>query len=410
MRQPLIFEHVSGAIYSLKTTRTRTLLTILGITVGIMSLTAILALSAGVTRVVSHQVDELGGNLAVIRPSVPSRTVSELTTPVSQQFYSTSTLTDADVVALRELPGVTASAPLMMIHGTLRTERDHVDSAPVLATTPDFFQMTKLTTRDGQVLEDIASETTAVIGAQLAVDLFGTDKPIGQMFTLRGHEFTVIGVLKRTNNPINYNNIDTDNAAIITLEAGKSMHRDAPQIQQINIQADDAARLPGVVDAANRTLTEKHQGEHDFTIVYGDEIAAPTSQLFAAITGVMAAITAISLVVGGIGIMNIMLVGVAERTREIGLRKAVGASDVSIVNQFLIEALLMSIIGGIIGYLAGYIVAFAISTQLTFNPAFTWQIAATAVGVAVVVGVVFGLYPAARAARKDPIESLRQYH
>lgn len=410
MRQPLIFEHIHGAIHSLRTTRMRTLLTITGITIGIASITAILALSTGITRVVAHQVDQLGGNLAVIRPGVPTARLSELTTPVSQQFYSTSTLTVQDVERLKQHPGITAAAPLMTMTSTLRAEKDTVKNAVVLATTPDFFQMTQLETRDGEILHDVVNSTTAVLGQQLAIDLFGNDKPIGLTFTMRGQDFTVIGVLKRANNPINYNNIDVDRTAFISLDAGTKLHHGAAQIQQINIRATDAATLPSTVDGARKALIEAHQGEEDFGIVYGREIATPTSRLFATITGVMTAIAAISLIVGGIGIMNIMLVSVAERTREIGLRKAVGASDRNIVNQFLVESLLMSLIGGAAGYLLGYIIAFAVSTQLTFNPALTWEVAATALTVAIGVGVAFGLYPALRAARKDPIESLRQYH
>jgi ABC-type antimicrobial peptide transport system permease subunit len=124
----------------------------------------------------------------------------------------------------------------------------------------------------------------------------------------------------------------------------------------------------------------------------------------------MTAIAAISLVVGGVGVMNIMLVGVAERTREIGIRKAVGSSNGAIVVQFLIESLMMSVLGGVLGYITGYVIAFAISNFLYFTPAFTWQTAVIALGMAIVVGVVFGIYPALKAARKDTIESLRQYH
>jgi ABC-type antimicrobial peptide transport system permease subunit len=124
----------------------------------------------------------------------------------------------------------------------------------------------------------------------------------------------------------------------------------------------------------------------------------------------MTVIAAISLVVGGIGIMNIMLVGVAERTREIGLRKAVGASNANIVWQFMVESLIMSILGGALGYVGGYVLAFIISTFLPFDPVISWEIAAIAMGIAIIVGGIFGLYPAIRAAQKDPIESLRQYH
>ena len=165
-----------------------------------------------------------------------------------------------------------------------------------------------------------------------------------------------------------------------------------------------------MVSDVEKKLKESRDGDQDFTLVSGQDIAEPTNQLFIALAGVMTAIATISLVVGGVGIMNIMLVSVVERTREIGLRKAIGASNRNILDQFLIESLVVSLAGGVFGYLAGYFVAFGISRFLTFTPVFSWQIAAVALGVSVVIGVLFGLYPAIRAARKDPIESLRQYH
>ena len=142
----------------------------------------------------------------------------------------------------------------------------------------------------------------------------------------------------------------------------------------------------------------------------GREIAQPTSELFRFVRVVMAVIASISLVVGGIGIMNIMLVGVSERTREIGLRKAVGASNGTIVSQFLIEALIISVLGGLLGFLGGYFIAFVVSLMIPYDPTFSWMIAGWAAALSIGVGVVFGLYPAVRAARKDPIESLRRYH
>ena len=170
----------------------------------------------------------------------------------------------------------------------------------------------------------------------------------------------------------------------------------------------DEATLTAALTEIDETLTESH-GEKDFRIIRGDEVAATTNRTFQWVAAVMTAIAAISLVVGGIGVMNIMLVGVAERTREIGIRKAVGASNYSIVMQFLVEALMLSFIGGIIGLVAGVVLAFSIALGMYFAPVFNWQIIAISLSVSLVIGVVFGLYPAIRAARKDPIESLRQY-
>lgn len=406
----LFVEHIQNAFQSLRATRLRTLLTTVGVAIGVASVTTILALSGGVSTIVTDQVTNLGGNIAVVRPGAPAATDASLTDSINQQSYATSTLSEQDVASIAAIPGVKAAAPMMLMDSTLKTSGGNSAGGFILATTPAFESITKLPIQDGQFIDSVTDQDTAVIGKQLSIDLFGTDTPIGQTFSVRGHSFTIIGVMKPTNNPINYNMVNFDNTAIINLASGKTLHKDIPQIQQINIQADEASQLAGIIATATKQLKANHQDEQDFTILSGDEIALPTSQLFSTIARVMTIIAAISLIVGGIGIMNIMLVSVAERTREIGLRKSVGASNGDIVWQFMVEALIMSLIGGAIGYVIGYVVAFAVSTSLPFDPLFNWHIAAVALAMSTVVGGIFGLYPAVKAARKDPIESLRQYH
>lgn len=408
----LIFEHIQNAYHSLRSTRLRTLLTILGVAIGVASITTILSLSGGVTKLVGSQIENLGGNIAVVRPGVIEKDLNDFANPAAAGTFTTSTLTEKDLRDIEATPGVEAAAPLMVLNGTMKATSSgtKATNSTIIATTPALETIVDLPIRDGQFIDTVTNQNTSVIGSQLSVDLFGTDQSIGQTFTFRGEIFTVIGILKYMNNPINYNNVDFDHTAIISLETGKSFNQGIAQIQQINVSAESVDELPKVISASNKTLLTNHQNEKDFTIMTGKEIAEPTSKFFLAITLIMTVIAAISLIVGGVGIMNIMLVGVAERTREIGLRKAVGASDGNIVSQFMTEALIMSLVGGILGYIAGYLVAFMISTILPFDPVFTWQIAATSLGTAAVVGTVFGLYPAIRAARKDPIESLRQYH
>lgn len=412
MTHLLIIEHLQNAYHSLRATRLRTLLTTVGIAIGVASVTVILSLSGGVTRAVSSQVSALGGNMTVVRPGVTTRNLDSFANTTIEQTYTTSTITEQDLRTIQALPNVAAAAPLMILNGTLHSGSDahKTASAAIVATTPELESITDLPIRDGQFIDTVTNRDSVVIGSQLSVDLFGTEESIGQTFELRGHTFTVIGVLKYINNPINYNAIDFDNAAIISLESGKAFHQGIAQIQQIDVRASSTNALPAVMKSISTQLTKNHQGEQDFTVLSGKAIAQPTSRFFIAVTSVMTVIAAISLFVGGIGIMNIMLVGVAERTREIGLRKSVGASSSNIAWQFLTEALFLSLIGGVIGYVGGYVIAFAVSTMLPFSPVISWQIALASLGMSIGVGIIFGLYPAVRAARKDPIESLRQYH
>ena len=406
----MLFDHIENAYETLRRNRTRSVLTTLGITIGIASVTCILALSGGVSRMIGAQIAEHSGQLIVVRPGLQSRDPNAIMNPVAQQSFSTSTLTETDVAELSKLEGIETAVPVMTINGTLKSSSETVSDNVILATTPDFATIAGVKMRTGQFLDSVTDNNTAVVGEQLAIDLFGTNTPVGQTFTLRNETFTVIGVIRQSQNPINYNNVDLNNAAVVSFERGKLFHQGRAQIQQIDLLAKKDSSVGEVRQRVEQKLLQQHLGERDFTVASGDEISRPTNALFTALTQVLTAIAVISLVVGGIGVMNIMLVGVAERTREIGIRKAVGASNGTIVTQFLIESLLMSLLGGILGYCLGYLAAFALSTFLYFAPAFTWLTAGMAFAMAVLVGVLFGLYPALKASRKDTIESLRQYH
>jgi ABC-type antimicrobial peptide transport system permease subunit len=265
--------------------------------------------------------------------------------------------------------------------------------------------MSGITIREGQF--DDTNETTVAVGPQLSVNLFGTEESLGKTVIVRGHEYRVGAILEREQSTVNFNGFDFNTALIMSTAQLTNLVPNAP-VQQITVQADSVANLDRLVIDTNKALLVQHANEQDFAVLTGAAIAEPTSQLFFIIAGVTGAIAAISLFVGGIGIMNIMLVNVAERTREIGIRKALGATNTDIVWQFLIESILMSFIGGIIGCVLGFGLAFGISLFLTFDPVITWQAAVSAVGIGIGIGVVFGIYPAVRASQKDPIESLKE--
>ena len=406
----IMMDHYRTARQTLERARTRTLLTITGVSIGVASITAILSLSGGVTALIEKQVEGLGKTIAVVRPTPKLTSLTDISNPISQVAYTTSPISEEDVDAVRSLPETQAAAPIMTISGSVRTRDRRPQYSTLVASSPELETISKLNLQDGQFIDSVTLDTTAVVGAQLAVDLFGTEDAIGKTFLVRGQAFTVIGVLKRENSPVNYNGIDFDYAAIISLKSGKLFNNGVAQIQQINILAKPGTDMVAYRKKLANELNRRHDGQHDVSVYTGADIATPTNQFFSAISTVMSIIAGISLFVGGIGIMNIMLVSVSERTREIGLRKAVGASNGTIIWQFLIEALIMSLIGGALGYLGGYLIAFFISMFIPYDPILNWEIAAVAAVLSIGVGVLFGLYPAIRAASKDPIESLRRYH
>ncbi len=404
----LIGTHIANAYQSLTANRMRTVLTMLGVTIGVASVTAILALMDGAVNLVGSQINQLDGNIAVIR-SGAHKAKDNFSLSQTQTQYSTTTLTEDDLLAIQDTKHLAAVAPLMNLRTSLRAYGETLDGTnhSVVATTPDLIKIGHIEIRDGQFIDSVSDANTAVVGPQLAIDLFGTEQAIGKTLRIRDQAFIVIGVLKRTNNPVNYNDVDFDRSVLVSLESGKAFTQNVAQIQQINLKADTKEHLPAVVASVKKTIKENHQGENDFSVLSGQEIAEPTSALFRGLSLTSAIVAGISLIVGGVGIMNIMLVNVAERTREIGIRKAVGASNNDIVWQFLIESLAISLGGGLAGFILGYIIALGASAILPFFPAFSWPIALTAFLISVIIGVTFGMYPAIRAAQKDPIESLR---
>ena len=215
---------------------------------------------------------------------------------------------------------------------------------------------------------------------------------------------------EKQKNSINFSNVDFDNVAIINFSAGKILNQDTIQIQQINVKVNSINNLASTDENIRKVVAEAHNDYDDFEVLSGDKISHPANQFIEIITMVLTLVASVSLVVGGIGIMNIMLVNVSERTREIGIRKALGANNSQIMLQFLTESMIISLTGGLFGYIAGYSFSYGLSLFLPFTPLLSWQIALIVGGISIIVGIFFGIYPAFKASKKDPIESLRYYN
>ena len=410
----LLKTHLDLAKTSLKERRGRTFLTCLGIAIGVASIILILSLMGSINNLIKTQVNAIGGNLIIVRPSDKKDKINNILTELtSTNHFNKSNLTISDVTkigALNETHSpdsdfpITAVAPLATSINTLIGDRT-VESASVLGTTKELQSLIDLKLRTGTFLNDQALKT-AVVGKNLSLKLFGTMESVGKTFTLLGEKFIVAGILSESKDPINFNNVDFDDTMIVNINHLKILEQNL-QIQQINIKVASESKTPATAAKIDEILKDSKKGEKNYTVSYGDQISHPAGSLFDIISGMLALVSGISLVVGGIGVMNIMLVSVAERTHEIGIRKAVGASNLNIFLQFLFESLILCILGGIFGLIFGYVLAFLISIITPFSPYIDLAICLSALFISILVGTIFGLYPALKASRKNPIDSLK---
>lgn len=405
----LIRTHLRLARTSIKENRTRSFLTCLGIAIGIASIILILSLTGSISRLISDEISDVGADLIVVRPSTDkdeiTNIVEELT---SSNNFSKSNLAISDIEPISKLDDVVAVAPIALSSNTITNEDNTVASATVLGTTESFNEIESLPLRYGTFLNDKNQDSSVVVGHMLSLLLFNTSNPIGRTLVFHGQRFIVIGVLEEATDSVNFNNIDYNNALIMDIDTLSKLINSI-QIQQINVRVSSTSALEPTSEAIRKLLIENHSGDTNFMVAYGDSITHPASSLLNIISGMLALVAGISLVVGGIGVMNIMLVSVAERTHEIGIRKAVGASSNNILMQFMLEALILSLLGGFLGIILGYILAFLVSIITPFTPYISWEIILITFMTSIIVGIIFGTYPALKAASKNPIESLKHY-
>lgn len=405
----LFFTHLKLARISIKENRTRSFLTCLGIAIGVASIILILSLMGSITRLISDQVKSVGGDLIVVRPTSSKELVGGIMDELSSSnSYQSSSLTLADVDIVKNTDKVMAAAPVAVAVSTVVANENKLGSVDIIGTTADFNVIQPSTMRYGTFLTDEMGDNMAVIGSNISLQVFNTQNPLGKFMEIKGQKFIVVGVLSETDDVLNFNNIDFDNSIIIKAQKLKELN-ETIQIQQISARVKDIESLAEVSENINQQLIESKAGDTNFAVLYGDKITHPASTLFTIVTGILAIVAGISLIVGGIGVMNIMLVSVSERTQEIGIRKAVGASFKNILTQFLFEALILSILGGFMGMVLGYALAFLISVVTPFAPYISWQIVAITFGTSLLVGVIFGIYPALKAAFRNPIDSLKHY-
>ena len=405
----LLNTHFHLAMDNLRMNRGRTFLSALGIAIGVASIVLIMSLTGGINNLVSSSTGKDNANLILVRPSngkeVSDSIIDELT-HTSQ--YSKSNLTLEDVETIKKVENIESVAPIAISNAAITVGEKVYQSNTIVATSNDLQKILDLKLKTGQFLDYSLRENVAVVGYDFAMSLFGTTEAITRTFSYNGQKFMIVGVLDQLNDPINYNNVDFDNAILINIKYA-STFESSIQIQQIDVRTKTTDSVDNTKDAIRSRLSEAKNGDTNFVLISGNENLHPAGSMLSIISGMLTLVASISLIVGGVGIMNIMLVSVSERTREIGIRKAVGASSSHIMLQFLFESLILSIIGGLMGFVLGYVAAFFVSLITPFAPHISWQILGMTGGTSLLVGVIFGVYPAIKAASKDPIASLKFY-
>ena len=406
----LIKTHLKLAKTAIKENRTRSLLTCIGIAIGVASIVLILSLMGSISNLIRNEVNNIGGDLIVVRPNSTKDSITSVIEELtSSNSFQKSNLTISDVSAISKVENVAAVAPIAVSTNTISSEKNTFSSVSVLGTTDDFIAIEPFALKFGSFFKDESEGKTVVLGSTLSLALFNTiNSTVGKTITIMGEKFMVIGVLEEIEKSINLENVDFDNALILDIKDLNEV-TGSTQIQQINIKAANTESLPQISADIESAIKDNKLGDENFSVAYGDKITHPASSLFTIISGMLTLVAGISLVVGGIGVMNIMLVSVAERTHEIGIRKAVGASGRNILMQFLFEALILSILGGLLGLMLGYVLAFFISIITPFAPYISLGILALTFITTLTIGIVFGIYPAIKAASKNPIDSLKHY-
>jgi putative ABC transport system permease protein len=389
---------------SLSSNYTRSGLTILGIVIGIASVIAMVSIGQGAQSSISASIEGLGANLLTILPGVvqPGRGI------VSAGRGSSETLKAEDLPVLAQISGITAVSPELSRRFQITSETGNNTNTTVTGASSAYLIVHNLGLAEGNFIsdEDVRSlGRRAVLGATVATDLFNQDDPLGKTIRINGSSFHVTGVLTQKGG-IGFSG--PDDMIFIPLSTMQKVVSGSDSFSSISVSVTDKNQMTEVQTAITDALLLRHRvATADFSVISQQDILGTLSSVIQTFTLFLASIASISLIVGGIGIMNMMLTTVTERTREIGLRKAIGAKKSDISMQFLAEAVALTLVGGIVGVLLGSGIALAVSYTGILQTSVSPLSVIIAFGVSAAIGIIFGWYPARRAAALNPIEALR---
>ena len=400
--------NVNMAIQSLRAARWRSWLTMFGIIVGIVSAVTVVSIGEGIKHQISGQINHLGENILTIRPgtvsenNAPLQSLTDLINPSTN-----SVLTSNDLNVIQKVSNVSSVVPLSIVPGPIQIGSSN-PNITVIGTNDAFPSVLNQTVEYGEFFNpNDVNPDVAVIGNNLATALFGTSAPLGQSFTFRGQQFDVVGVLNSFNTPPLSINADFNNAIFIPYQVADQLEQGTAPLYEVLAKVSSSPLTSVTKQNITVALKAAHGGVVDFSVLTQAQTLNVTSRVLNLLTDFIGAVAAISLLVGGIGIMNVMLVSVTERTHEIGIRKAIGATNKQIRSQFITEAVVLCIVAGLAAIIISLLINASLRVVTSLQPAISWQIMVLSMIVAVVVGIVFGSIPALKAAHKEPIDALR---
>ncbi|MBK7581026.1 MAG: ABC transporter permease [Myxococcales bacterium] len=396
------------AFGALKRSPLRASLTALGILIGVAAVTIVVALGEGATQEISGRIDSMGENALIVMPAETLRSGV-------RDERAVGILTEGDAEALAaEAPAVERAAPLLFSSAQVAW-RDANSPTTIVGSTRAFFDIRRWKVSSG-TLWPVSSETlgekVCVIGVGVRNNLFGSEDPVGQTLRIGRHPFRIVGLLdEKGQGPFGNDQDDVVVMPVATLRA-KLLPTRPGQVGRILLQGTTPDSAAEVERQAEAILRQRHGltegAENDFRVRSQEDFRRRQEGILGTLRTLLLSIALVSLVVGGIGVMNIMLVSVTERTREIGIRMAIGAREIDIMFQFLVEAVVLSLLGGAVGALLAVLAVRSIANALGWQMGVSTDALMVALGVSTTIGVTFGFFPARRAARLDPIHALRR--
>jgi ABC-type antimicrobial peptide transport system permease subunit len=386
--------------------RGRSYMTMLGIMIGIASVVTVAGVGEGIKRQVSGQIHHAGETLLTVRPGVDQGNHTSLRSLIAPK--ATSNLSEKDIAAVRKADHITLAAPLALVSGELKGSHGSYTAGPVVGVGNDLPQLMNQSVAYGAFFtEDDIGQNVAVLGENAAVAMFDRQVPLGDTFTFRGKEFMVRGIFNTFAAAPLSADISFNDAIFIPYSTARGLTNNTVLPYEILAKADNKTTVNDAQNAITTAIRKNHGNIQDFSVLKASENLAATNSVLSLLTKLTVIAAGISLFVGGIGIMNITLVSVTERLHEIGIRKAVGATNRQILGEFVAEAVVLTVSGAIMGIIASLAINLLLRIFTDLTPVVQWQVIVIATAISVCIGILFGTAPALKAARKDPIAALR---